>query len=94
MKPAYLGVAALFGILAVAAVGAYLEWTSIATPLPTTGWVTLVAGIVVSILLGAGLMALMFYSSRRGWDEEAQNSSFLKDDHPGEPPGNGPPERR
>jgi hypothetical protein len=83
MKPAYLGVAALIGILAIAAFGAYLEWTAVDTAMPTTGWVALIGGVVVSILLGIGLMTLMFYSSRRGWDDEAQGG-LLEDDEPGE----------
>jgi hypothetical protein len=93
MKPAHLGVAALLGILAIAAVGAYLEWTGMDTAMPTTGWVTLIAGVVVSVLLGVGLMALMFYSSRRGWDDEAQNGGFLHDDDHGEHPDADPRQR-
>ena len=33
------------------------------------GWFTLVLGIVVTIGLGAGLMALVFYSSRHDYDQ-------------------------
>lgn len=32
------------------------------------GWAFLVAGIVLTFLVGAGLMALLFYSSRTGRD--------------------------
>lgn len=34
----------------------------------TAGWVFLVLGVVVTILVGAGLMALVFYSSRHDYD--------------------------
>jgi hypothetical protein len=32
------------------------------------GWTALVLGIVVSIALGTGLMFLVFYSHRKGYD--------------------------
>jgi hypothetical protein len=32
------------------------------------GWVALVLGVVVTLALGVGLMALVFISSRRGFD--------------------------
>jgi len=32
------------------------------------GWVFLCAGVIVTFLLGAGLMALVFYSSRHDMD--------------------------
>jgi hypothetical protein len=33
------------------------------------GWIALIAGIVLSFAVGAALMALLFASSRRGYDE-------------------------
>lgn len=33
------------------------------------GWIALVLGIVVTMAVGVGLMALIFISSRRGYDE-------------------------
>jgi len=39
-----------------------------AVAIPATGWLFLILGIVVTILFGGGLMALMFYSSRKGRD--------------------------
>jgi len=41
-------------------------------PIPTSGYVAMWLGIVFSILVGCGLMALVFYSSRHGYDEAAQ----------------------
>ena len=35
----------------------------------TFGYVALFAGIVFSLLVGCGLMALVFYSNRKGYDE-------------------------
>ena len=37
------------------------------------GWAALILGIVFSCVLGFGLMGLMFYSSRRGYDESVKS---------------------
>jgi len=33
------------------------------------GWVMLVLGVAVTLAVGGGLMALLFYSSRRNYDQ-------------------------
>ena len=43
-------------------------WTSMDVAMSAWGWVFLGLGVVVSIGLGAGLMALVFYSSRHDYD--------------------------
>ena len=35
------------------------------------GWIALILGTVFSLIIGCGLMALMFFSSRSGYDEAA-----------------------
>lgn len=57
--------AILLGLLVAAAAFAY-EGLG---PLPTTGYVALALGIVFSLAIGIGLMTLVFYSSRQGYDE-------------------------
>ena len=37
--------------------------------MPTEGYVALVFGAFIAVLVGVGLMARLFYSSRRGCDE-------------------------
>jgi hypothetical protein len=37
------------------------------------GWLAMILGIVFTLLVGCGLMALMFYSSRQGYDEAASD---------------------
>ncbi|KWV52964.1 hypothetical protein AS156_09265 [Bradyrhizobium macuxiense] len=37
--------------------------------MPIEGIIALVAGGIFSIVVGAGLMVLLFFSSRRGYDE-------------------------
>ena len=34
-----------------------------------SGYIAMIAGVVFSLIIGCGLMALLFYSSRRGYDE-------------------------
>ena len=38
-------------------------------PIPAYGYVAIVGGVFVSLLVGGGLMALVFYSSRHGYDD-------------------------
>ena len=39
------------------------------TGMDAAGWVALVLGVIVTLALGVGLMALVFISNRRGFDE-------------------------
>lgn len=62
-------IAVLCALLLAACILAYLGWTSTDTRVPEAGYVALVLGVVFSLIVGAGLMALVFYSSRKGYDE-------------------------
>ena len=65
-------VVVLLAILVAAALYAANAWTKVSgPPMPTAGYVAMTLGIVFSLLIGCGLMALLFYSSRHGYDEEA-----------------------
>ena len=44
--------------------------------MPAQGYAAMIIGIVLSLVVGIGLMALLFYSSRRGYDDAA---SFTRD---------------
>jgi hypothetical protein len=74
MKKSGLGtivvLAILVGFLVAAIVFMVIGWGAPAggTPMSTTGWIAMILGIVVTLALGCGLMALMFYSSRSGRD--------------------------
>ncbi len=61
---------ALGSILALAVYTAWYMWTSVETSMPAAGWVALIAGIIVTCTLGFGLMFILFYSSRKGYDEQ------------------------
>jgi hypothetical protein len=41
-------------------------------PMPAIGYLAMAGGIVISLAVGCGLMALLFYSSRHGYDEPFQ----------------------
>jgi hypothetical protein len=59
----------LLGLLA--AVG-WFAWAGIAAPgepMPTEGYVALALGAFTAVLVGMGLMTLIFYSSHSGYDE-------------------------
>ena len=43
-------------------------WTSMDTAMSGLGWGFLIAGVIVSVVLGAGLMALLFYSAKHDYD--------------------------
>ena len=62
---------ALFAMLVAAGWHALTAWNGAnGAPMPTTGYVALTLGVVFSLIVGCGLMALLFYSSRHGYDEQ------------------------
>ncbi len=62
----------LFVILAAASWFAARAWTAVSgPPMPAAGYVAMTLGIVFSLVVGCGLMALLFYSNRYGYDEQA-----------------------
>jgi hypothetical protein len=66
-------IAILLAILAAAVWFAYGLWNAVDFPdIPTSGYVAMALGIIFSLIFGCGLMALTFYSSRRGYDDAAQ----------------------
>jgi hypothetical protein len=50
----------------------YVFETDAGPPLPTSGYVAMALGVVFSLVVGIGLMALVFYSHRHGYDEGSQ----------------------
>ena len=73
-KPARLGTA---GWVAIAAMGIVLGaaiwfmfygWNLTDAQISTQGYIALTLGIVLSMLVGGGLMALLFWSNRKGYD--------------------------
>ena len=69
----YALLAGMVVLLIVVAVMATLGWESAGgTDVPPIGYAAMAAGILFSLVVGFGLMALVFYSSRAGYDEPAK----------------------
>ncbi|WP_420348080.1 hypothetical protein [Pelagibius sp.] len=70
MKTALL-IAVLGGLLLVSVIGGLFVWWSLGdVDISLHGMIALTLGCLVSLLLGGGLMFLVFYSSRRGHDDD------------------------
>lgn len=75
---AHNSVAAAIAVALVLLVGAVVAtfWTSIGdTNISPAGWIAMGFGVIVTLALGIGLMALVFISSRRGYDELGRRSN-------------------
>src|SRR5215471_11988795 len=68
----WVTVAVLLGLLALAAWVGYRLWILVDIDMPAWAWAALAFGVSLSLLVGFGLMALLFYSSRMGYDERAR----------------------
>ncbi len=63
-------VIALFALLAVAVWFAGAAWQRLGgDAIPFYGYIAIAGGVLFSLLVGGGLMALVFYSNRRGYDD-------------------------
>ena len=70
----------LVGMFVVVAVWLVHAWTATSNvAMDKNGWIALSLGAFFSLVIGCGLMALMFFSSRSGYDERANPD--LRDRH-------------
>jgi hypothetical protein len=76
-----VAVTAVILALSLVAIGVYAWHTLGASELTVHGYIALVLGVIGTIGLGVGLMVLVFYSNRYGYDERVGG-------------GDEPPERR
>jgi hypothetical protein len=60
---------ALLALLCAVGCYAYKGLTVPGQAMPADGYVALALGVGFSLIVGCGLMALVFYSSRHGYDE-------------------------
>jgi len=69
----------LIALLAVSVWFAIYAWGALeGPPIPAEGRVAMGLGIFFSLVVGCGLMALVFYSSRHGYDEAPRYDSGEK----------------
>ena len=62
----------LLALLALSVWFAAAAWVRLGgDEIPFYGYVVITGGVVFSLLVGGGLMALVFYSSRHGYDDSA-----------------------
>ena len=71
----WLAVIPLFLLLALAFYIAGSAWVRFEVDIPLIGWLAIAGGAAMAFLVGGGLMALLFYSSRHGYDD------LNRDDH-------------
>ncbi len=69
---AWIVIAVLISMLIATAVLAYRGWTVGEIEVPASGYIALALGVFFSLVIGVGLMALVFYSSRKGFDRPAE----------------------
>lgn len=70
LNPGVLALLLLFAVLIAAALwGAIRSFSTFGADLGLHGWIALIGGSVLTILLTVGLMGLVFYSARRGFDD-------------------------
>ena len=70
---------ALFALLGASVWFAGAAWERLGgDPIPVYGYLAMAGGILFSLLLGGGLMGLVFYSSRHGYDNDANRFDKTK----------------
>ena len=75
-----LAIGSLLALLAFVCWIAYDQWKMVAVDIPLWGWMAILGGIGFSLLVGVGLMALMYYSERHGYDED-HTQEVKRDEH-------------
>jgi protein-S-isoprenylcysteine O-methyltransferase Ste14 len=72
MRPVamWAAVAAAAAVVVAVATVIAIFWHQLgASEISLAGWLAMVFGVIVTLALGIGLMALMFISNRRGFDD-------------------------
>ena len=84
---AHNSVAVAIAVALVLVVGVVVGtlWTSIGdSDISPAGWIAMGFGVVITLAVGIGLMALVFISSRRGYDELGQGSKGARQQDSGQ----------
>jgi hypothetical protein len=88
----WIAIAVLLALLAGTGAGVYVGWTSHSgdVEIPAWGYMIVGLGVFFAVVIGSGLMGLIFYSSRKGYDEPIRYDSGEGQDRWQD----GPPDRR
>jgi hypothetical protein len=69
-KSTWIAVAIALGFVAAVAAISATFWRSIGNAgISAAGWLAMIFGVLATLALGIGLMALVFISNRRGYDD-------------------------
>jgi uncharacterized BrkB/YihY/UPF0761 family membrane protein len=78
---AWIAIVILIGLLVAAIVGVTMSGTDdLAAGVSGPGTIAMVFGVLFTLAVGVGLMGLIFYSSRRGYDEQPTADRTDEDD--------------
>jgi uncharacterized BrkB/YihY/UPF0761 family membrane protein len=78
---AWIAIVVLIALLVAAIVGVSLSGTDdLAAGVSGPGTLAMIFGVLFTLVVGVGLMGLIFYSSRRGYDEPPTAGRTNKDD--------------
>ena len=72
MKQTLSWAAVVVAVAVVLVIGAVIAvlWTNLGeSEISGAGWLAMALGVTVTLALGVGLMGLVFFSNRRGYDE-------------------------
>ena len=65
----WFAILVLLALLVVAVCYCVFAWREVSNVgIPPIGWLFLAFGVILTVVMGGGLMALLFYSSRKGKD--------------------------
>jgi hypothetical protein len=68
-SPGALAAIVLGGLSILAVTFLVQAWRHVEAEMSMHGWIALGLGVVVTMAVGVGLMALVFFSARRGYDD-------------------------
>jgi len=78
---AWIAIVVLLGLLVAAIVGVSLSGTDdLAAGVSGPGTLAMIFGVLFTLVVGCGLMGLIFYSSRRGYDDPPTADRTNEDD--------------
>lgn len=76
-RPGLMGTLAIVVLLALLGASlwyAFGLWNALEADMPPGLWAAMIGGVLFSLVVGCGLMALVFYSHRHGYDDRADGT--------------------